>query len=760
MASTTTLQSLTTALVHWQNFGLSAQRESLDSAGEKIAANQDASSASRKSLAAATKAFNKSSEGNGKADDGGEAGAGGTEAGAGASKPKSKPKFAVLLRKYQKEIDALTVRARFAEKHFLGLYKDLAEVPDPAPLLELSIAALRDAAADNAADELAAENARLQAELQANAAEFASLRNQDVTIARLEKEVRELSAELDGQVTAKSEEVVAVLEAEYEAKAALLAEREARTRAQMAAMEEDYARLRAQLSTAQTTSFGESQAAQEADDVRDAQIAALSAELGRAKARVMALEAERAAAERTAGTDVGGAASAGAASDIGVLVDQVAALELELSRKDVEISDLVDELAAARDDAAAAARAAASDLARLRDQLVAKTAEVDELVAEMALAPSTDVDALLRELALLKGIEFGEETPGDAPLDALLMAKNKELEAGTAALRSSLAAAERDAADIAAERDAAAAALADKDALIAQLEADILNVSAAAAAGPQTPRAAPADAADAREAALVQALLPGSAGEARSPAQLAPPADAFAVVVAQRDRFKARVLELETENATLHERVHTARAAADALEADNLELYEKIRFLESYDDIARERDATMLRMESGELGGPLAMPAGTAGTSSAAGGAGNAGGGTGGSAELRYRKLYEDSMNPFTLFHRKQRDSSYNELNAAEKVTLNTSRILLGTKFARTFVFFYSLLLHVLVFFVLYRLSASSSTCSTASGVPSTFRPAATAGALSSATATATALASASSSASSSVASVAARLLR
>lgn len=49
--------------------------------------------------------------------------------------------------------------------------------------------------------------------------------------------------------------------------------------------------------------------------------------------------------------------------------------------------------------------------------------------------------------------------------------------------------------------------------------------------------------------------------------------------------------------------------------------------------------------------------------------------------EAKYRPLYEDAVNPFTLFSRAEKDKRYAQLNAADKLTLSTSRILLQHKY-------------------------------------------------------------------------------
>jgi len=51
---------------------------------------------------------------------------------------------------------------------------------------------------------------------------------------------------------------------------------------------------------------------------------------------------------------------------------------------------------------------------------------------------------------------------------------------------------------------------------------------------------------------------------------------------------------------------------------------------------------------------------------------------------------------------RKEKQRRYSSLTLAEKVTLFTSRFFLSNKYARNFIFFYVLMLHMLVFSTLF----------------------------------------------------------
>jgi len=156
------------------------------------------------------------------------------------------------------------------------------------------------------------------------------------------------------------------------------------------------------------------------------------------------------------------------------------------------------------------------------------------------------------------------------------------------------------------------------------------------------------------------------------------------IVCNQRDRFKSRIFELEAENKELHQKLGKKDREMETLKTDNVNLYEKIKYLQSYGSSQFERHKSV-DLEASKID----------------------------ELENKYSKLYEDSVNPFVIFNRKEKYRRYKELNAAEKVILNSGRFFLSTKASRIFLFFYSLLLHVLVFMTLYRYSHTSSPVTT-----------------------------------------------
>ncbi|EGC31592.1 hypothetical protein DICPUDRAFT_92761 [Dictyostelium purpureum] len=174
------------------------------------------------------------------------------------------------------------------------------------------------------------------------------------------------------------------------------------------------------------------------------------------------------------------------------------------------------------------------------------------------------------------------------------------------------------------------------------------------------------------------------------------------IVIGQRDRFKAKIDELGIEKSKLEKQLETSRQETQSLKNDNIKLYEKIRFLQSYDK----------NKSGGNNSGSINIGAGGKRSSNrdtydiergvdVSSGSNNGGPET----EERYGKLYEESINPFLSFNKKEKYRRYKEMNTAERVILNSSRFFLSNKYSRLFLFIYSILLHLMVFATLYRLA-------------------------------------------------------
>jgi hypothetical protein len=151
------------------------------------------------------------------------------------------------------------------------------------------------------------------------------------------------------------------------------------------------------------------------------------------------------------------------------------------------------------------------------------------------------------------------------------------------------------------------------------------------------------------------------------------------------------VLDLEADCQSKTGLLNEANSQGAKLVADNMKLYEKIRYLQSI--VAHSEDSITT------LSQPI--PGGS-GQGIRARGAGPTYTAVDEDFEKPYNRLYAESLDPFIDFGRREKARRYANLSAAEKITLTSSRLVLANKFARTIVFIYVVVLHVLVFATLW----------------------------------------------------------
>ncbi|PVD31494.1 hypothetical protein C0Q70_06906 [Pomacea canaliculata] len=213
----------------------------------------------------------------------------------------------------------------------------------------------------------------------------------------------------------------------------------------------------------------------------------------------------------------------------------------------------------------------------------------------------------------------------------------------------------------------AVATVTEQKSLLAQLEEDLRSVKALSSMfrGDAEGEPGPADPASELVADIVRDVMPSSGGDVTKSA-----ADSLLPIVqSQRERYRLRAQELEAQALSQQQQLTLFQNEIDKLRSDNVKLYEKIRFLQSYPTKGAADDG----------------------------------------AVNRYSSQYEERLDPFTTFSRKERQRRYGELRPYDKITLSMGRIIMSNKFARVFAFFYTLLLHCLVFLVLYKLAYTES---------------------------------------------------
>jgi homeobox protein cut-like len=155
------------------------------------------------------------------------------------------------------------------------------------------------------------------------------------------------------------------------------------------------------------------------------------------------------------------------------------------------------------------------------------------------------------------------------------------------------------------------------------------------------------------------------------------------MVTAQRDRFKKRNSELESELQKTYQTVSTLRSEISALQKDNLDLYEKTRYVSSYN-----RGGAASSALSNTNPSTIQIAPDTS-TSS-------------GLTMDRYRSTYESNLSPFAAFRGRESARALKRMTVFERMVFRVTRLVLATRMSRNLFAVYCLGLHVMVFWMLY----------------------------------------------------------
>lgn len=178
-------------------------------------------------------------------------------------------------------------RAKHGESAFLELYQKLYEAPDPAPALAVAFET-----ASRVAD-LEAQCKKMGHELAEFRAESAQIKNQDLTIRKLEEKVRSLEAALEEKGLEVDEaRAQAVAEADA-ARLAQMQERESQLTAMLAEAQASMVAMQKLHAATQNQLFAIQSQSEEERVGRQTELELASSELERAQERLMALEREK-----------------------------------------------------------------------------------------------------------------------------------------------------------------------------------------------------------------------------------------------------------------------------------------------------------------------------------------------------------------------------------------------------------------------------------------------------------------------------------
>ncbi|KAB2011937.1 hypothetical protein ES319_D09G053700v1 [Gossypium barbadense] len=634
----------------WKEFDLEKEKSVLDEQGLRIAENQENSQKNRRKLAESTRDFKK------------------------AAPEEKLSLFNSLLKGYQEEVDNLTKRAKIGENAFLNIYQKLYEAPDPYPAL----ASISEQ--DLKISELESENRKMKVELEEFRTESMHLKNQQATIRRLEERNRQLEQQMEEKVKEIVEMKQRSLAEENQKTLEVLKDREQSLQDQLRQAKESVSNMQKLHELAQSQLFELRAQSEEDRAAKQSEVNLLMDEVERAQTRLFSLEREKGLLRSQ--LQSANEESENKRSD----VDSNAILETSLSSKEKIISELNMELHNIETTLSNERVQHVNEIKKLNSLLNEKDVALEEMKKELKARPTEKlVDDLRKKVKILQAVGYNSieaedweaATSGEemSKMESLLLDKNKKMEHELTQLKvklsektSFLETAEGKIVELAEKVN-------EQQKLIQKLEDDILKGYSS-----KEKKGTLFDDWDLSESGG------NELSENTDQKQVSADQDQSSmlkVICNQRDRFRARLRETEEEIRQLKEKIGELTTELEKTKADNVKLYGKIRYVQDYNQekvISRGSKKYAEDLESGFTS----------------------------DVESKYKKIYEDDINPFAAFSKKERDQRYKELGFRDRITLSSGRFLLGNKYARTFAFFYTIGLHILVFTCLYRMSALS----------------------------------------------------
>ncbi|KAF8441612.1 CASP C terminal-domain-containing protein [Boletus edulis BED1] len=683
------------ALATWKGINLHELQKTLDAQGIEIVENQKENVLSRKGLAERTKEFKKIPD------------------------DEKLNAFKVLLKAYQQEIDNLTKRSKVAESAFLNVYKVLAEAPDPYPLLETVVE-----------QTITSEtNVSLTAEVNALKAEVARLRGENVELKRengtldsMKRKVETLEGKMDELIAEKVSQKENELNATYDERMRNYEEREQDLTRQVTLYKSQLRELRLSNETHQARLLDASSRADQDLVSRLAEADMVLADLERASSRVAAVEGRNEELRAEIETLRAGSEN----------TELITSLQSRLSALESTNTDLTAQLFSTQSQLSVTQTQLSRHVEEGAKREKREKAELQMEVGALKrkLLTYADYDEIKRELEIMKYVEFGgldddtSDVDGDdwsshesegvhlpdpnadkanaqhgKSLEVLLASKNKRILEELTRFRILHTTLEESLKSTQSELDAARTELFKQKSLNEKLETDLLAIDKRSTNPPSMGGTSVDDALAGLGLDLGLDNTKSKKGESSSSTTRSTPipftssADTsiLPIVTSQRDRFRARNAELEEELRRQFHTISELRSEIKSLQSDNLKLYEKVRYMQSYRETSSVSQLDPLpgssrshRTEKPRVGSVRDD-------------------GDDDEMELgKWRQRYEETMNPFEAFRGREATQAYTSLPLPERLLVTLTRAVLGHRRARLAFVSYATGLHLLVVWVVW----------------------------------------------------------
>ncbi|XP_011671722.2 homeobox protein cut-like 1 [Strongylocentrotus purpuratus] len=413
---------------YWKEFNLTQLQRELDDTATDLANRQDESDTSRKRLVEQSREFKKNT-------------------------PEDvRKQVAPLLKSFQAEVDSLSKRSKAAEGAFLSIYKKLIDTPDPTSVLEYCVNLQKRA---QKAQDLEIENQKLRETLEEYNKEFAEVKNQEVTIKNLQTKLKEYEERSESVAQARADEKEKELQRDFAEKEKQLQEKQMSVAKKLGEAELKITTLQNALDNTQSELFDIKAKYDEQGEAKSDEMELLMTDLERANQRVGASEKLIEGMKgqlQSATQSLHQAEQMQSAPNVEQAIDILtrSSLEVELTAKEKEISQLVDDVQRLQASSNKLRDSTAARIQKLEEELATRNNAFKKL--EERLKGQSDYEEIKRELNVLKSIEFSSSEGGSisekedgeggshAPLppkslEMLLLEKNRALQTENTTLK-------------------------------------------------------------------------------------------------------------------------------------------------------------------------------------------------------------------------------------------------------------------------------------------------------------------------------------
>lgn len=613
-----------------------------------------------------------------------------------------------MLKAYQNYIDVISNHSKSVSSAFMQAYSPLSEAPDPYPLLEASVDSL--VTAEEVVPRLESENERLQKQV-------AKLNGQLEDSEKQLEEERTKRQSFEGSQDSRIKEV-------EESWSAALREKEDNWAAKEQSLQEkveNQDRLLKELKANYEVSQRLEKSGEDAQEpgrpgASAAELEIVQSELDRANTRLAEIEGRNEQLRVELAQSTSSAHSSGRSTAV---EDDPAYLRLRS-----ENTSLLRKLDAARSDKDTDKSGWDSKMRSLEREMNSLKADRDALQGKVK--KWSDYEEVRRELDMLRAIEFSTvediddealdrdssaqsngnaERPKGESLEQLLMARNKKLSNEMTELRVSHKEMQQRLETLQEDLSSTNMDLEKTRNLNVTLENDLQKTQQEASnafetmsmAGTYTSKypkssyggASRRGGGTSPTSSIIGGFDPNTGGS-NSPRTLdslrvnePSTSGILPMVTAQRDRFKKRIGDLEAEISKTHQTVSSLRSEIASLQRDNLNLYEKTRYVSTYN---RSSNNASSSTAYGGNPNPSSIAVGS----------------PGGDATDRYRSAYEAQISPFSAFRGRETARAMKRMTVLERGVWQITRMMLATRTSRNLFAGYCLVLHLLIFYMLY----------------------------------------------------------